>query len=138
MPSDTFERSQPETLRLRALTPSLTVSDVEASLHWYRDIVGFHVLQAYEEEGVVVGYGLIAGVQQLFISQDDFAKGRDRVKGVGLRFYLETAQDIDTLAANIQARGGVLQSEPTDTPWGAREFTLVDPDGFLFTIASAG
>jgi len=138
MSSRPFERSQPETLRLRALTPSLTVNDLEASLKWYRDIVGFYVMQAYDEGGVVTSYGLIAGSQQLFLTQDDFSKGKDRLKGVGMRFYLETAQDIDTLAANVRARGGTLESEPADTAWGGREFSLVDPDGFRFTISSVG
>ena len=46
------------------------------------------------------------------------------------------AQDIDQFAAAIRARGGILESEPTDTPWGVRMFRLRDPDGFRFTIAS--
>lgn len=138
MPSDDFKRSQPETLRLRALTPSLTVRDLEASLTWYRDVVGFHVAQAWDEGGVVKGYELVAGSEQIFLSQDDFSKGKDRVKGVGMRFHLETAQDIDTLAEHIQARGGTLESGPEDTPWGTRAFTVVDPDGFRFTLSSAG
>lgn len=136
MAYDDVQRSQPERLRVRSLTPSLTVSDLQASLAWYRDVVGFHVKESYDTDGVPAGYELLAGDQLLFISQDDFAKGRDRVKGLGMRFFLETAQDIDTLADAIKARGGTLASEPAEMPWGPRAFSLVDPDGFTFTITA--
>lgn len=137
MATDTFQRSQPERLRARTLTPSLTVSDLPASLAWYRDVVGFHVKESHETDGVPTGYELVAGNQMLFISQDDFAKGRDRAKGLGMRFFLTTAQDVDELADGIKARGGTLASEPADLPWGPRAFSLVDPDGFTFSIVSA-
>jgi len=133
---DKAARSQPETLRLRGLAPSITVRDLQASLAWYRDVVGFHVDSAHEHEGVVRGYTLAAGTQHILIGQDDGAKGADRVKGLGMRFYLETTQDVDEIAAGITARGGTLASEPADMPWGPRAFDLVDPDGFAFTIMS--
>jgi glyoxalase/bleomycin resistance protein/dioxygenase superfamily protein len=41
------ERRQPETLRLRAVMPALTVNDIQASLAWYRDVLGFVVAEEY-------------------------------------------------------------------------------------------
>ena len=61
--------------------------------------------------------------------------GRERQKGVGSRLHLSTAQDIDRLAAEIKARGGTLDQEPTDMPWGQRVFMITDPDGFKLSIA---
>ena len=46
-----------------------------------------------------------------------------------------TADDVDEVAAGIEALGGTLDSPPSDNPWG-RAFTLVDPDGFMITISS--
>jgi uncharacterized glyoxalase superfamily protein PhnB len=128
------ERAVPESLRLGAVSPSLTVGDLDASLEWYRQ-VGFTVEELWEREGQVRGAVLVAGVGRLMLAQDDGAKGRDRVKGQGVRLYLTTTQDVDQVAASIKERGGELESEPADMPWGARAFTLVDPDGFLLTIA---
>ena len=53
-----------------------------------------------------------------------------------MRIYIATAQDVDGVANAIKERGGKLASEPSDMPWGVRAFDLVDPDGFLLTIAS--
>lgn len=130
------DRIQPETLRLRALMPALTVNDLQASLAWYRDVLGFIVAEEYQRDGRLLGARLRAGSIDLLLSQDDFAKGRDRKKGLGLRLYCMTAQDVDQLAAAIRERGGQLAQEPTDQPWGARDFAVVDPDGFNISIST--
>ena len=130
------DQASAKTLRLRSLSPALTVADVDASLVWYRDVVGFHVQEKWEHEGRVGGAALIAGLGPLLLVQDDWAQGRDRVKGVGFRLHMTTAHDVDELAAAIEQRGGMLESPPADTPWGARAFSLVDPDGYKITIAS--
>ena len=70
------------------------------------------------------------------VGQDDFAKGKDRQKGIGLRLYCVSDQDIAELAAAIKARGGTLEQEPTDQPWGARDLAVADPDGFKISISS--
>lgn len=129
-------RIQPESLRLRTLSAGLTVGDLEASIAWYRDVVGFTVTETWEREGKMVGASLIAGTESVVLSQDDWAKGRDRVKGEGFRLYFGTAQDVDEIAEGIKARGGTLESEPQDMPWGTRAFGLVDPDGFKLTISA--
>ena len=114
------------------------MNDLQASLSWYCDVLGFTIAEKFEHEGEVRGAALVAGVARLMLSQDDWAKGRDRVKGQGLRLYLSTTQDVDDVAAAIKSRGGEIASEPADMPWGARTFDLVDPDGFLLTISSGG
>jgi catechol 2,3-dioxygenase-like lactoylglutathione lyase family enzyme len=129
-------RKQPETLRLASISPSLTVRDIERSLAWYRDILGFHVGERWEEGGKLQSVELHAGTVWLIINQDDFAKGRDRTLGEGVRFYANTRQDVDLLASDIKARGGVLAMEPRDRPWGTREFLVVDPDGYKIAITT--
>ena len=128
---------QPATLRLRSVTPSLTVNDLQASLAWYRDVLGCFVAQELEEEGKVTGAILRAGAVEIFLTQDDFAKGRHREKGVGFRLYCTTSLDVDDLAAAITARGGVLTQPPKDQSWGVRDFAVTDPDGFKISISTA-
>jgi uncharacterized glyoxalase superfamily protein PhnB len=130
------DRKKPETLRLRALMPSLTANDLQASLAFYRDVLGFIVAEEYRMEDKVVGVRLRAGTVEFLLTQDDFAKGRDRKKGVGLRLFAMTNQDIDQLAADVQERGAKLAQEPTTQPWGARDFAVVDPDGFTIAIST--
>jgi len=129
-------RQKPESLRLRSVAPSLVASDINRSLAWYRDVLRFTLEDEWREGNELRGVTLKAGATTFMISQDDWAKGRDRVKGVGFRLYCITAQDIDQLAAGVVARGGTLATPPTTQPWGMRDFSVVDPDGFRISISS--
>ena len=130
-------RRQPETLRLRSITPSFTATDLQRSIAFYRDVLGFVVGEEWREDGALQGCEVRAGAVTFMLGQDDFKKGRDREKGLGTRVWCHTAQDIDRLAAEIKARGGVLDQEPQDMPWGDRVFMISDPDGFKLTFVQA-
>ena len=134
--SEASKRNQPESFRGRDLSASLTANDLQKSLAWYRDVVGFTVKEEYEREGKLAGAWLVAGGVDLMLGQDDGAKGWDRAKGQGFSLQITTAQDVDEVAAGITDRGGTLETQPADMPWGARAFRLVDPDGFQLTISS--
>lgn len=124
-----------ETLRGQNLNASLTVNDLEKSLAWYRDVVGFHVEREYEREGRKMAVSLKAGSVAILLAQDDGAKGANRVKGEGFSMMIVTTEDVDQIAAGIKQRGGTLDSEP-DTRFGRRAFRLHDPDGFKFVIST--
>ncbi len=128
-------RKQPETLRLASASIGFTVSDIQRSLAWYRDVLGCFVKERWEHEGQLRGAEMTAGAVTFYLGQDDWKKGRDRQKGQGFRVYCTTSQDLDALAASIKAKGWPLEQEPTDQPWGWRDFSLADPDGFKITIA---
>ena len=123
-------------LKLGEASPSFTVNDLDRSLAWYRDVLGFSVDERWERDGKLMGVSLQAGDVTFMIGQDDWKKGRDRKKGEGFRLYCTTTQDVDALARRIQSRGGMLDQEPQDQPWGTRDFSLTDPDGFKITIGA--
>jgi len=124
-----------KSLALSSASPSFTVNDLEKSLGWYRDVLGFKVEEEWKDDGKVVGVSLKAGNVSFMIGQDDWKKGRDRRKGEGFRLYCETKKSVDDLARRIESKGGRLDGPPTDQPWGTRDISLTDPDGFKITIA---
>jgi uncharacterized glyoxalase superfamily protein PhnB len=130
------KRAEPQTFRARTLQNSLTVKDIEKSLHWYTDVVGFMVDNRYERDGQLVAVALKAGDVRILINQDDGKRGWDRAKGEGFSLMFVTAQSIDQLAKRITDMGGTLETEPADMPWGVRMFRLRDPDGFKIAISS--
>jgi uncharacterized glyoxalase superfamily protein PhnB len=124
------------TLHGITISASLTVNDLEKSLSWYTDVVGFEVDRRHERDGKLLAVSLKAGEVRLLINQDDGAKGWDRAKGEGFSLMIYVDDNIDEVAKRIKESGGVLDSEPTDTPWGKRVFRLRDPNGFRLTISS--
>ena len=127
-------KKEPQTLRLRSTNPLFTVTDLKRSIQFYTEVLGFIVDEEYKGSGgALEGVMLKAGACQLGLSQDDWAKGRDRQRGVAVRTWCTTAQDIDALAKRIKARGHALTQEPKDE-WGGRSLSLDDPDGFHLSI----
>jgi uncharacterized glyoxalase superfamily protein PhnB len=127
-----------EDIRLvgRALSLSLTVSDIKRSLSWYCDVLGFAMRRNYEREGRLRAVSLTSGEVRILITQDEGTRAANRVKGEGFSIKITSTQNIDLLAEAIKSRGGTLENEPIDLRWGQRVFRLRDPDGYKFAISS--
>ena len=124
-----------EALQITTIVPSFTVDDLQKSLTFYQAL-GFTVGERWEDKGTLLGVMLRAGKTEIGLSQDDWKKGRDRKKGVGMRLFMSTAQNLDEVAARARNAGIRLASEPHDTEWKTRAFEVVDPSGFLLTIST--
>ena len=124
-----------EALQVSTILPSFTVDDLQKSVAFY-EALGFTVDERWEDNGTLLGVMMRAGKHQIGLSQDDWKKGRDRKKGIGMRVYLSTTQNVDEIAARARSAGIKLTSEPHDTEWKSRAFEVTDPSGFLLTISS--
>ncbi len=120
------------------LSCSLTCKDLDASIRFFRDAVGFGVAATYETEGKVTTAVIVAGNCQIVLNQDDGKLGWDRIKGLGfyLQINVKDAAEVDATAARITAAGGTLTDEPADRPWGVRMFQFKDLDGFKFGVST--
>jgi uncharacterized glyoxalase superfamily protein PhnB len=124
-----------EGLQISGVIPGFTVDDLQKSISFY-EALGFTVDERWEEQGKLLGVMVRAGKQQIGLNQDDWKKGRDRKKGVGMRLFISTTQNVDEIAARAKSAGLKLDSEPHDTEWKTRAFEVTDPTGFLLTISS--
>src|SRR5688572_32738019 len=124
-----------EALQISAIVPSFTVDDLQKSITFY-ETLGFTVDERWEENGTLLGVMLRAGKSQIGLNQDDWKKGRDRKKGIGMRLFMSTTRDVDAIATGARSAGIALTSEPHDTEWNTRAFEVIDPSGFVWTIGS--
>lgn len=124
-----------EALQVTSIIPSFTVDDLQGSIAFY-EALGFTVGERWEDNGALLGVMMAAGKTQIGLSQDDWKKGRDRKKGVGMRIFLATTQDVDEIAARAKSAGIKLASEPHETDMKSRAFEVTDPSGFVITISS--
>jgi uncharacterized glyoxalase superfamily protein PhnB len=124
-----------EVLQISTIVPSFTVDDLQKSITFY-EALGFAVDERWEDNGKLLGVMMRAGKNQIGLNQDDWKKGRDRKKGVGMRVFMSTTQNVDEIAARAKSAGVKLNSEPHDTEWKTRAFEVTDPSGFLLTISS--
>ena len=125
-------------LNATTLGCSITCTDVEASIRFYNEALGFAVDQTFEVEGKRAGAIISAGDIRIVLNQDDGKLGWDRIKGQGFYLQINVASpaDVDAAAARIKAAGGTLLNEPEDRPWGARMFQFKDPSGFKLGVST--
>jgi uncharacterized glyoxalase superfamily protein PhnB len=126
----------PEGVTISGIVPTLTVDDLQKSIAFY-EVLGFAIDEKWEENGTLLGVMLRAGQIQIGLNQDDWKKGRDRQKGIGVRLsFSTTSGNVDEIARRARTAGITLKSEPHDTEWSSRAFEVADPSGFLLTIFS--
>ena len=126
-----------EAVQISAIVPTLTVDDLQKSIAFY-EALGFAIDERWEEKGTLLGVMMRAGKSQIGLNQDDWKKGRDRKKGIGVRVSISTSTrgGVDEIAKRAKNAGITLASEPRDTEWKSRAFEVSDPSGFLLTIFS--
>jgi catechol 2,3-dioxygenase-like lactoylglutathione lyase family enzyme len=122
------------------MTPTLVVRDLDASVRWYRDALGFAVV--YELPGLS-GRPLLAHLrrgphQELVLAAAATASGElGPWPGQGITLTLTVEERLDTLAARAASQSGSAASEAANGPRGAQELSLVDPDGYHLVLRSA-
>lgn len=121
----------------QSLQASLTVKDLDTSVRWYTEALGFTESRRIDRDGRLRSVVVQAGDVRIVLNQDDGAQGWERIKGQGMSFQITTTEPIDPIAERVKAHGGTLDTEPADMQWGARIFRVRDPDGFRWTISRA-
>src|ERR1041384_7183651 len=79
------------TLRAQSLSVMFTANDLTGSIRFYTEGLGFVITDRYEHEGKLRGVMMEAGDARLGLSQDDFAKGRDRTTRAGVSTFRHEA-----------------------------------------------
>ena len=121
---------------IAGIVPTLTVDDLQKSITFY-EALGFAVDEKWEHDGKLLGVMMRAGTAEIGLNQDDWKKGRDRKKGMGVRVSFKTSvAHVDQMANGAKNAGFPLKSEPHDTEWESRAFEVVDPTGYLLTVYS--
>lgn len=117
------------------VAPVLVVSDMTASIAYWRDALGFAVIGTFKDPPVMAFVGR-GGVE--FMLQGDGANsvpGTNRNHMPGIWDAHVWVDDADALHAEMKARGAKV-SDPCDTFYGNREFEAVDPDGYVVAFGS--
>jgi catechol 2,3-dioxygenase-like lactoylglutathione lyase family enzyme len=101
----------------------LAVRDVREAVRFYRDVLGFEGEWLWEDPPTfgAVRWGT---VQVMFGLQPELAA---RVEGHQHSFRVE---DVDGLYARQRAAGVEIVSKIGTKPWGVREYTVRDPNGY--------
>src|SRR5499426_3893598 len=97
-----------EVVQISSIVPTLTVDDLQKSIAFY-EALGFAIDERWEDNGTLLGVMLRASKTQIGLNQDDWKKGRDRKKGLGVRLAIETTPShVDEIAKRARNAGITL------------------------------
>jgi catechol 2,3-dioxygenase-like lactoylglutathione lyase family enzyme len=104
-------------------------ADYDASLAFYRDVLGWRVSEEWGGNGTPRGTALSGGGIKVVIAERAAEAGKRADAADGARFNVHL--DIHDVEARFRAlpKGGHVVVEPEDTHWGTRWFVVRDPDG---------
>lgn len=112
------------------------VKDVERGLGFYRDLLGFKLIEDFRHEDKSVYARLRApggdGSIALHLAGPDAPIASD-----GVRLYFEV-RELDDFCRKLQKKGFYLTQLPRMMPWGWRHAYLNDPDGHEISLYWAG
>jgi catechol 2,3-dioxygenase-like lactoylglutathione lyase family enzyme len=112
------------------------VKDVNRALGFYRDLLGFKLIEDFRYDGVPVYARLRApgGEGTIALHQ---ASASASLVSEGVRLYFEVA-DLDNFCRKLIQKGFYITQMPRMMEWGWRHAYLNDPDGHEISLYWAG
>ncbi|MBP2319801.1 catechol 2,3-dioxygenase-like lactoylglutathione lyase family enzyme [Kibdelosporangium banguiense] len=123
--------------------PNLLVADLQASLRFYAESLGFRVGWRWSDR------------QNRFLAEEEHLDpgepgtalvGRDRAQiiltqvagphSTRLHFDVHTSIQVDALFEEWRANGAAIAEPPKLRPWGMYEMRLHDPDGHMLRVSA--
>ena len=131
-------------MKLKKLTPNLIVTNVEASLNFYCNVLGFQLGGAFPEAppyafgSVISEKGRTDGVEIFFNDQkavaEDYPALGTKPVGGSLTLFIEV-EGIQEILDAVTRSGAKITMPLKDKFYGMREFAFEDPEGWVVTIA---
>ena len=117
----------------------LAVADVDRSVAFYRDAIGFEVEALYDDPPYATL--ALAGTRLSLAEQGHAAEDRSGVEMVAppdaSKANVVLVVEVDDARAEhgrLDTLGVRFLAEPYEPPWGGCRFFCVDPDGYLVEI----
>jgi len=125
-------------MQIKKLTPNLVVRNVEASLKFYREILGLETAMTVPEQSPYVFAGVTNGTVEIFFNDQktvaaEYPKLAASI-GASLTLYMEV-DSLQDILDRVRTAGAKISMPVTDQFYGMREFAFEDVDGYTITIA---
>ncbi len=121
------------------ISPTLAVRDMKQTIQFYRDSLGFKIGMTFPNADNPEYADLSKdGMVLMFIPAENIGIGREEKFGVGVNIYMQIDGDIDKYYNELKDKGVKIVVDIKDEPYGIRDFTVEDVDGYRLTFNQAG
>lgn len=117
------------------LSPTLAARDMKRTITFYRDSLGFQLGMTFPD-GQNPEYADLSrdGMVLMFIPANNIGIDPSQKLGIGVNLYMEIDGNIDDYYAELKGTGVKIAVDIKDEPFGIRDFTVEDPDGYRLTF----
>lgn len=118
------------------VAPAYVVRDVEDSLEWYRDVLGFELEQVNRDPHGEdpTSYAVLRRDEvRLHLVSESMVEAATGSSGSHV-----TVRGLDALMVELEAKGVAVVRGVQDQPWGARDAIIADPDGNRMVLSEPG
>jgi uncharacterized glyoxalase superfamily protein PhnB len=119
---------------VRQLVPLLAVSDVQRSVEFYRDRLGFTLTGQAENEGKLFWCSMARDGSAIMLQEAKDEDGPAKERGRGVSFYF-VCEDADAVYAELTSRGLQIGA-PTVASYGMKQVAVPEPDGYYLCFES--
>ncbi len=125
-------------MKLQSLTPNLMVKNVNKTIEFYTNILGFELLQTVPEEGNF-DWGFVQSGEVKFMFQkessikSEYKELEDYKNGGALTFYIKVSE-LQKLYESIKDKTNIIKPMHK-TFYGANEFAILDINNFVLTFS---
>lgn len=128
-------------MEYKSLMPNLMVKDVKMTINFYKDILGFNVLQNVPENepfvfAIVSGNNIYISFQEENSIKEELSQLREFNKGGGFTLYI-TVSDIQGLFDKINVKVKIVK-EMHKTFYGSTDFAIEDCNGYILVFSQQG
>tara|TARA_B100000809_G_C15060592_1_gene502232 strand:- start:418 stop:813 length:396 start_codon:yes stop_codon:yes gene_type:complete len=126
-------------MALNSLTPNLMVNDVEETIEYYTDVLGFTLLMTVPEKGEL-DWAMVKrnDVVIMFQTKKRLSSGLPRMAsekpGGGLTFYIKVDR-ISEIHEELFNNEAEIISDLESTFYNTIEFSVVDVNGYILTFS---
>ena len=123
-------------MTVQTCKPLLNVADIEMSLTFWRDLIGFEEVNRFDHKGELVFASLRSGEVELMLN----ARGGDPAPRRARPHYTEAViylgvESVHDLVRDLRAKG-CDAPDPETEQYGLDEIVLRDPDGYEIAFTS--
>ncbi len=117
------------------ISPTLAVRNMKRTIQFYRDSLGFKMGMAFPDADNPQYADLSKdGMVVMFIPTGNVGIGAKEKLGVGVNLYMQIDRNIDEYCNELKNKGVKIIVDIKDEPYGIRDFTVEDIDGYKLTF----
>ncbi len=124
--------------KLKSVTPNLMVESVNETIEYYKESLGFKILETVPSEGTFAFAmmqlgGAMIMFQEKLSMKEEYPELSGQKPGGGLTLFIEV-ENVDYIYEQLKEKANVIKT-PHIADYGMKEFAIQDCNGHVLTFA---